>query len=152
MSKSRCYLAGPISGLSFDGCNDWREYAEKKLKEFNVKALSPLRGKQYLTNEEYLKDHYDEHVLSTTKGITYRDMNDVRQSDVILVNVRDSQKVSIGTMLEIGAAFILNKPIVLVIEKEGNPHHHGMVDQMCGWVVGDLDHGLEVVAHILGEI
>lgn len=27
------YLAGPITGLDYKGCNDWREYAKSKLKE-----------------------------------------------------------------------------------------------------------------------
>jgi hypothetical protein len=32
------YLAGPISGLNFEGATDWREHAKSYLKEFGIKA------------------------------------------------------------------------------------------------------------------
>jgi nucleoside 2-deoxyribosyltransferase len=149
MCKSRCYLAGPITGLGWKDCTDWRDGVEEKLSNYGILGLSPLRGTNYLSQEQCLKDNYNEHVMSTAKGITYRDMNDVRQSDVILVNLLGAQKVSIGTMLEISAAFVLNKPIVLVME-EGNIHTHAMVMTMCGWIVQDLEKAIEIVAYITG--
>ena len=149
MSKV-CYLAGPITGLSYEGCTEWRDSVIKQLENYGVKGLSPLRGKHYLTNENYLKDSYNEYVMSTSKGINRRDMNDVRECDILLINVLGANKVSIGTMLEAGAAYILNKPIILVMEKENNPHHHGMLDDMAGWIVDSLELAVEIAIYIAG--
>jgi len=148
--RSKVYLAGPITGLGWKDCTDWRDAVVKKLSKYNILGLSPLRGKNYLSQEECLQDNYGEHVMSTSKGITYRDMNDVRQSDVILVNLLGTEKISIGTILEIGAAFVLNKPIILVME-DINVHKHSMVMTMAGWIVQDLDAAVEIAAYITGN-
>lgn len=39
------YLAGPITGLTFEGCKSWREYAIAKLEPRGIRGLSPLRAK-----------------------------------------------------------------------------------------------------------
>ncbi|MCK9541095.1 MAG: nucleoside 2-deoxyribosyltransferase [Novosphingobium sp.] len=145
----KVYLAGPITGQSLKGCSEWRDFARRELYNYGISGLDPLRGKQYLSNEKYIKDSYSQHVMSTAKGINRRDMNDVRQSDVILINVLGAEKVSIGTILEAGAAYALNKPIILVME-ENNIHKHGMLDDMAGWIVDSLEEAIIIAAYILG--
>lgn len=142
---SLVYLAGPITGLSFGEAADWREHAVKSLSQENIKGLSPLRCKEYLMAEKVLDVKYDQFVLSTGKGITTRDRWDCLRCDALLVNLLGAEKVSIGTMMELGWASSHNKPIVLCIEDQGNIHDHAMVREVCGFVVNSLDHGLEVV-------
>lgn len=43
------YLAGPISGLTFDDAQDWRGHAATFLASRGVVGLSPLREKHKLT-------------------------------------------------------------------------------------------------------
>lgn len=142
---SLVYLAGPITGLSFGEATDWRQYAIKALAKEGIKGLSPLRCKDYLANEKSIDVQYDNYVLSTGKGITTRDRWDCHRSDALLVNLLGAEKVSIGTMMELGWANSAGKPIVLCMEDKGNPHDHAMVREVCGFVVNTLDHGIEVV-------
>lgn len=142
---SLVYLAGPITGLSYGEATDWRSYAIQSLAKENIKGLSPLRCKEYLMLEKKIAQKYDSFVLSTGKGITTRDRWDCLRCDVLLVNLLGAEKVSIGTMMELGWASSNNKPIVLCIEDQGNIHDHAMVREVCGFAVNSLDHGLEIV-------
>lgn len=149
---SLVYLAGPITGLSWGDATDWQDYAIKSLAKDNIRGLSPLRCKDYLKNEDALAVQYDTYVLSTGKGITTRDRWDCLRCDALLVNLLGAKKVSIGTMMELGWASAAHKPIILVMEDEGNPHDHSMVREVYGFVVNTLDHGLAVVkAMFAGE-
>ncbi|GAG68694.1 unnamed protein product [marine sediment metagenome] len=120
------YLAGPISGCSYDGCTDWREYVMRALPD-GITGLSPMRSKQYLIGETTVADQYDAKVLSTQRGIFARDSWDCRRCDAILVNLLGAEKVSIGTVMEIAWAHAFNKPVVLVMEEEDNLHEHSML-------------------------
>lgn len=142
------YLAGPITGLSYDGAVDWREQAIKTLDVYGIKGLSPMRGKQYLSGKEYVADSYSEFVMSTPKAIVTRDRFDSMRCDVLLVNFTGSTKVSIGTVMEIAWADAQRIPIVIAMEK-GNVHEHSMLTQVAGYVVETMDEALLIVSRIL---
>lgn len=148
MSEKLVYLAGPITGLSYDGAVNWREHAVNKLAHCGIKGLSPMRCKEYLLEETSIADRYDEHVLSTSKAITTRDRWDCMRSEVILMNLVGAERVSIGTMIEAGWADAFRKPVVLAIE-EGNMHHHAMLEHISGWIVPDLDQAIDVTKALL---
>lgn len=143
------YLAGPITGLSYNGCTDWRGYAIAELKNSGIAGVSPLRNKEYLSLEKEISDEYKEHVLSCQKGITTKDRFDVNSCDVMLANLLGAQKVSIGTMIEYGWANAARKPIITVIEKEGNIHDHSMLREITGFRVDSLEEGLFVARVML---
>lgn len=143
-------MAGPITGLDYKGCNDWREYVKSKLKEWGVTGVSPMRGKEYLSLEKAISDEYDM-VLSCQKGIATRDRFDVTSCDIMLVNFLGAKKVSIGTIVEYGWADAARKPIITVIEKEGNPHDHSMIKELTGFRVENLDEGLLIAKAILNH-
>lgn len=142
------YLAGPIKGLSYNGCNDWREYAKSKLKEWKIVGVSPMRAKEFLSLEKNISDNYD-NVLASQKGIATRDRFDVASCDIMLANFLGADKVSIGTIIEYGWADAARKPIIAVIEKEGNPNDHSMVRELTGFRVESLDEGLYIARAIL---
>lgn len=144
------YLSGPITGLTYDQGQDWREWAYRELATVGVHGLSPLRGKDYLRKEGVLKAQYlDVHPLSTPKGIVTRDRNDTIHSDVVLVNVLGAERVSIGTVIEMGWADLARVPIVLVMEP-GNVHDHAMVTELAGFITPDLDVAIDIILTILG--
>ena len=148
MSEKLVYLAGPITGLSYDGAVDWRTSTSIKLHASGIRGLSPMRWKEYLLEETSIADRYDEHVLSTSKAITTRDRWDCMRSDVILMNLIGAKRISIGTMIEAGWADAFRKPVVLAIE-ENNMHHHAMLEHIAGWVVPDLDQAIDVTKALL---
>jgi len=145
------YMAGPITGLSYSGSTNWRILFKNLLKstEDLLVGLSPLRAKDYLAEELEIKDHYAEHPLSSQRGITTRDRNDVMNCDLLLVNLLGAKTVSIGTVMEIAWADMLRKPIVLVIEKEGNLHDHAMIREVTGYRVESLADALPIIKAIL---
>lgn len=150
------YLAGPISGLNFDGATEWRDAVVAELAEAGIKGLSPMRAK------EYLRDAYDAQggfsatcveyghlsCLSGPRGIMTRDRFDATRCDVLLVNLLGATRISIGTMMEIAWADLCRTPIVCVME-EGNVHEHAMVNEAIGFRCGDLAEAVTVVKAIL---
>lgn len=142
------YLAGPITGLSYNGAVDWREATIKTLADSGIKGLSPMRGKQYLSGKEYVQDSYSEFVMSTPKAIVTRDRFDATRCDVLLVNLVGATKISIGTVMEIAWADAARIPIVVAMEKN-NVHEHAMLTQVSGYVVETLDEAVLIVTRIL---
>ena len=131
----------------------WRKYAIEKFKDVShnniYQALSPLRGKEYLSEEIAIKDSYEQHQISTPKMINSRDMFDVRRSDLLIVNLKHAKRVTIGTMLEVGAAYILNKPIIVIMEPD-NIHKHAMLGEQATVIVDDIDTAIYFALQILG--
>ena len=143
------YLAGPITGLSFDQTIDWRQTAIDHLKQFGIQGLSPLRSKDYLLGQTTVADSYEDKVLSSQRGIYARDRFDCHRADAVLVNLLGAKRVSIGTVMEIAWAAQNNTPVVLVIEKEGNIHEHSMLREACPFRVDNLDDALFVITALL---
>ena len=141
------YLAGPIRGLTYDQSCDWREYTIKKLPEY-VKALSPMRGKEFLKDVGKITGAYA-NPLSTESGITCRDRFDVKRSDVVLMNLLGATQISIGSMIEVGWADAYRKPLIIAMEKD-NIHSHPIVNGVAGFVVPNLDEAISVVINVLG--
>ena len=147
MKEFLLYCAGPITGISYAESIDWREYVSGKLPP-HIKAVSPMRGKQYLANEINIKVSYQEHPLSTQKGIVCRDRADVMRCDMLLVNFLGATKVSIGSVMEIAWADAWRKPIIVVMEKD-NIHYHSMVEEVSGFVVADLGEAIRIATAVL---
>ncbi len=147
MRESLLYLAGPITGVSFDGCTDWREYVSGRLPA-HIKGVSPMRGKKYLSKEKEVKDAYEDQPLSSSKGITCRDRFDTGRCDMLFVNFLGATKASIGTVMEIAWADMLRKPIVVVMEKD-NIHSHSMIRESVGFIVPTLDEGIQIATAVL---
>lgn len=145
--KYICYLAGPITGVSFKGATDWREDAKENLDP-SIAGMSPLRGKKYLSQEKSIEHTYEDIALSSAKGITARDHNDCKRSDALLVNLLGSETVSIGTVMEVAWAGAYGVPIVLVMDKD-NIHQHAMLRETAGFIVESLEEGVHIVNALL---
>lgn len=155
------YLAGPITGLSYEGCTDWREKAIKHLGEYGIQGLNPLRGKEYLANEKSISDNYNNgirdnealgkfaSIMSSIRGIYARDKFDCHRSDMLIVNLLGAKKVSIGTVMEIAWAAAANIPVILIMEKEGNIHEHSMLGEACPFRTETLEDALHVCVTML---
>jgi nucleoside 2-deoxyribosyltransferase len=137
--------------LSYKEATDWRDVAREWLDARNIVAISPMRGKEYLSSLKTISGHGREYLglgpLSAPAGVLTRDHWDVFRSDVILANLLGAKAVSIGTVMEIAWAHAYRKPVVLVMEpqEEGNPHDHMMITQAVGYQVPSLEAALELV-------
>jgi nucleoside 2-deoxyribosyltransferase len=148
------YLAGAITGESFGNATDWREYVRTKLSP-GIVGLSPLRAKAYLKSETEIGDCYDSQngvatPLSTSRGIMTRDFFDCQKCDVILANLLGTEKVSIGTVMEIAWSFAFKKPLILVLE-DNNIHEHAMIREATGFRVSTIDDAILIANSILTD-
>jgi nucleoside 2-deoxyribosyltransferase len=150
----KVYLAGPISGLTYDQGQDWRALIASQLQQRGILGYSPLRAKAYLKAFGALEQSYQAKeqplsCLSSDRGITSRDRWDVMTSDAILFNFLGAERVSIGTCIEIGWADAFRKPCVVVMEPEGNLHDYPMIREIAGWRVPTLNDGVLILDRIL---
>lgn len=148
MNNYIAYLAGPITGLSFDGAVDWRE-SFISMMPTEIEGMSPLRGKTYLEGNESIAASYEGIVLSSARGITTRDYNDCKRCDILVANFLGADKVSIGTVMEIAWAKSFQTPVVVIMEELGNPHDHPMINECTGFRVRTLQEAADIVKVVL---
>ncbi len=112
-----------------------------------------MRGKEYLSALQSISSDGQEYahmsVMSTSRGVITRDRYDSQHCDVMLVNLLGAERVSIGTMIELGWADSVRTPVVCAIEPTGNVHEHMMVQELIGFRVSTLTEALTVVKAIL---
>lgn len=146
---SSVYLAGPIRGLTYKQSSGWRERAAAFLTKHSIVALSPLRYNKTIVGSGPINDSDEAHPLTSEDGITARDRMDVMRCDVILANFLGATQASCGTPIEFGWADILRKPVIMVMEPDGNPFDHGMMRAIAGYRVASLEEGLALCVALL---
>lgn len=145
MSKFKVYLAGPISGLTYDEAQDWR-HAFAATMPLSIECYSPLRVKHFLREHGVLEQSYPHHPLSTDRGIMTRDHNDVRTADALVVNLQDAPKASIGTIMEIAWAYAYGVPVIAILDEQ---HDHPMIREAVGFRVSSLDEAAGIIEALL---
>jgi nucleoside 2-deoxyribosyltransferase len=150
------YLAGAIAGITGSDATDWRVAAGMTLAQRYIDTLDPMRAKLALSSQAKISTNFHDYehngAFFTSRGIMVRDSTDVRRCDALLVNLLGLTKPSLGTIMELAWAYILNKPAVVAIEKSGNPHdNHPMIHEAMPFRVETLDEAIDAVAVILGR-
>ena len=154
--KPLVYLAGGIAGLPGREAVEWRSYASRRLGELNVEALNPMRAKQVLATQARISTNFNDYAsrgaFFTSRGIMARDFNDVKRCDALLVNLLGLVKPSLGTIMELGWAYALQKPAVVAIEAQGNIHDgHPMIFEAMSLRVTTLDEAITSAAIVLNR-
>ena len=140
------YLAGPISGLTYDGCTDWREGVERTLSIDDFEVASPMRAKKFLNTGGIIDDvnPTSGSVLCSAQGIMTRDSWDVHRCDAVFANLLGSTIVSIGTVMELAWAWKAGIPAIVIMEPN-NIHQHVMLAQATPFYGETVDEGLELL-------
>ncbi len=136
------YLGGPTSELFWDNPIEWRVNITERFKDVSVAGknytvLSPLRGNTFLKDEIYIKNSYRWNML------------DIKRADILIINLKKAITISIVSILEIGAAFILNKPVIIIMEPD-NYHKHPILSEQAAVIVNDVDEAAYYTFQILG--
>lgn len=119
--KLTIYLAGKMSGLCKDDYCKWRSELSDVLMD---KAYLIGSRVQIINPADYFDfDDMDRHL---EKEVMQFDLNMVRQSDIVIVNVNGVSS-SIGTAIELYEANRLNIPVIAYTE--GN-----VVDDIHPWI------------------
>lgn len=156
------YLAGPITGLEFDEAKDWRDEFIEKLARRGWNGLSPMRDKEEFRIKGKLSAFFDEGAAAVD-----RDLRDIEKSEAVIINFRDAAAVSLGSSAEMGYAYALGRPIIVVVEGDpgewnkrpegANPHHHVFTEYMATAIVSSLDDALRALesvhkAHVIEKV
>lgn len=149
--KHSVYLAGPISGLTYDGAQDWRDQVAAALNSENVETLTPMRGKKFLKDEGVITSAAYENVIATSKAVNRRDFFDCTRATCVFVNLLGAKRVSIGTVMEIAWAYQARIPTIVLMEK-GNVHEHIMIEDACHYVVDNIEAGISLTKFLLNEV
>jgi nucleoside 2-deoxyribosyltransferase len=132
MSKSvyKVYAAGSITGMTYDQATEWRNELTERLKPFKIEVISPMRAKAFLKGERSIEFSYENDPIANSRAIITRDRLDVTRADAVVFNLHKdyvAPTVSVGTMIEIGWADMLRKPIIVWSEKGSIYRNHAMV-------------------------
>lgn len=150
MSNKKVYLAGPISGLTYEeSALGWREEI-RRMMPMQFDLFSPMRAKHFLADVGILQGSYEEIPMSSRAGILGRDRNDVYTCDLMLANfLEDQGNLSLGTAMEFGWADAWRKPIIMIAQ-EDNPHRrHPMLSGAAVYVVDNLPDAATLAKHLL---
>ena len=132
MAKTKIYLAGKMSGLTFEEMNGWRKRAEDIFASIddNIHPENPCRYYNFQDPEQKFTD---------TECKTF-DLWLVQNCDVILVNLEYPD--TIGTAIELELASRLwGKPIIAFGANENlHPWMKLTVTKFCDNLVDAIDH------------
>lgn len=132
MDNLQIYLAGKMSGLSFNEMNEWRKNIKNIIKGYamyvgvNVSVINPV---DYFNFEE--KKHKSE--LEVMKF----DLNKVKSSDIIVVNM-EGLNTSVGTCIELYEAYKRDIPVLAFGSEEKYNELHPWIQ--CFITRYDNDH------------
>lgn len=146
------YLAGPITGKTLEEANDWREneLMLASLAKHGYIPLNPLREKAHLEEWDGLPlparytPEQEEFEVSN-------DLDDINKSVAILANLKDAERVSIGSVWEIGYANALGKPVITVLEP-GGLHDHLFIHNTSLKVVESMFEAVAELAILAGKL
>lgn len=142
------YLSGRIDHLTYEEAVAGRRKATEMLLNAGWDVLDPMRGKEALASAP---------LISATglsdAAIVYRDLDDIRRADVVLVLT--ASEPSYGTLMEWGiAAHEFAKPVVAVDPLQRarqSPwcryftlHFADSIEDAVDWISSYLTHGKTV--------
>ncbi len=130
----RIYLAGPITGCTYSAADEWR--TRFIAEHYYWSCASPMRGKELfapINLAEPLPSTFDDESAAVA-----RDLWDIRRADVVLINLHGSERVSIGTMCELGYAHAQGK-LIVVARGDDLLHDHLFVQTLASKIVDTLD-------------
>ena len=136
----KIYLAGKMSGLSFNEMNEWRNEAVSKLyneADYCGKSIKVVNPVTYYNFEE--KRH------QTEIEVKEFDLTHVITSDIIIVNLVGLSD-SIGTIIELHDAYYHHKiPVIAFGEKNLYDNLHPWVQNEITRVESSLDNAIEYI-------
>lgn len=175
-SDRNIYLAGPIVGVGYGEARwGWRQEFEDYLhhrdwvtepnpitgnrssgreEQFrHIHCFSPMRGRALMPAAEVVQpgmEYQMDDPLENAKSMLARDTNDIRYCDLVVVNLLGAKRAALGTTAEMGFAFALNKPVVLIMEKDPSVfHHHGFITGIASFWVETVPEAVKVVQTLL---
>lgn len=147
----KIYLAHPMSGLHFKEINTYYKETRDPLKKLGYTVFTPISGKAIAKVEGDCKPCGYKHPIITDKAILSRDMWMVNQADIVLMDLSEAKKVSIGCVAETAFAYVEGKHVVMVMEKD-NLHEHAFMLQMGNIIFETKDEAMEYLKTLIIDL
>lgn len=129
MNTFNIYLAGAMSGLTFEEQNNWRKTVSGILSRYDSKyCVNCINPVDYYNFEDSPK-RYD-----TELEPMQFDLYKLKHSDLVIVNFNRPE--SLGTMAEIATAYELRIPVIGL--KDKSTKLHPWQECMCAKMFTDL--------------
>jgi len=104
--KKKIFLSGPIRGIPREESLAWRRQVIGLLEQ-NFDVLHAFRGRE------------EKETFTDPRAAVARDLSDIKNADILLVNDTIEDCSMIGTSMEVFFAFQQNKPVIIF----GNAHN-----------------------------
>ncbi len=130
------YTAGAMEHITDDQMTGWRNRVELELPDH--KFYHPTR-RAAIHKEEYSIETYNK-----LHRIVAQDLEDIKKSDIILANIKDSEPGrKWGTVMEMALAWEWDKVVIAVVDID--QFKHPFVYTMCTEVHYNLEDAIEAV-------
>lgn len=94
--------------MTWEEASGWREQAKEYFEQYGITTLNPLDGKEDLRSLSGL----DRQKQFLPQELILRDLRDIDNSDVVLVELAWFDNTYIGTLMEIFYAWEHRKPVI----------------------------------------
>lgn len=143
----RIYLAGPISGKSYDEVCNRLANTSLRLKLMGYEVQNPMTGKgQLRTEKEFVARDY-RHPVATNHAIIERDRWMVKRSDVVFVNLMEAEEKSIGSIMELAWAHDNGVHTVVAMPETG-PHNHAFIIEAADILFHDAEEAIQYLKEL----
>ena len=152
MTKKFIYLAGPIAGCTQEEANEWREYVRSMLPHAIV-GISPLRCEPLKEGMTYTEEGASPKMWSDPRAIATKNWLDTESCDLVLAYLPkelNEKRPSYGTVIEIGWAIGLRKPLI-VVSDDKYLMEHPLIKHNASWRLDNLEDATEVILGLFGE-
>lgn len=150
---SKVYLSGPITGLTYQQARfTWRNDFADMLSN-GVTPLSPMRHEGHLAemgNVGIEPDNLPKHLFSHPKMIVTKDFLDIDECTIMVVYLLGAEKVSQGTLIEMGYAYAKSKTIITITD-DSNIHNTPFIGVISSVIVPTLKDAAIIVNSLLSE-
>ncbi len=144
-TRPRVYLGGPIHGLTYAQATVWRQMIVK-MAGLKFEFLNPMRDKEDLKKSPTISHVFPDLPLCQPKAIVTRDLLDIRRADVLLFN---GLQGTVGSAIELGIGYALNKPLVVILEQSDALRAHPFIKDLPGLlVVESLEEAVQVLVSL----
>ncbi len=152
MLKKYIYLAGPIAGLNEQEATEWRSGVQELLP-YGIIGISPLRCEPVKEGMTYTDEGATDPMWSDARAINAKNWLDTESCDLVLAYLpkeMNDRRPSIGTIIEIGWAIGLRKPLIVVSDDE-QYMDHPLIQRNASWRLDNLPDAVEVIIGLFGD-
>ena len=150
--RKTVYLAGPIAECDDKEANEWRDWVISRLP-YGIIGISPLRCEPLKEGMRNTDPGATEKMWSDPRAIATKNWLDTESCDLVLAYLPqelNERRPSYGTVIEIGWAIGLRKPLVVVSDDE-YLMEHPLIQHNASWRLDNLEDAVEVITGLFGD-